>query len=65
MKKFKRPNHVTIPLPHMNKGVMSNVMPPAIIMNAGQPFVKNQDFSINIIFLKVIPKYYIDWSLKP
>jgi hypothetical protein len=49
----------------MNKGVMSNVMPPAIIMNAGQPFVKDQDFSINIIFLKVIPKYYIDWSLKP
>jgi hypothetical protein len=49
----------------MKKGVMSNVMPPAIIMNVGQPFVKDQDSASNMIFLKVIPKYYIDRSLKP
>jgi len=49
----------------MTKGDMSNIFATCNIMNVGQVFVKKQDFIINIIFLKVIPKYYIEWPLKP
>jgi len=42
---------------------MSNIFATCNIMNVGQVFVKKQDFIINIIFLKVIPKYYIESEL--